>query len=247
MRRFYILPDQVKNETAYISGREAHHIRVVLRMTAGDKAVLFDGTGNEYDTRIKSIQPNRVFFNITGTRQTSAEPRIQVTVAQALLKKRKMDGIIRQLTEIGITQFIPFVSRRSISKPSETKKETKHKRWETIAIEAVKQCRRARPPKVWPVVTFDDMMNITDNPQVRVVLWENASDPLANRLAEMSLNGLSDLILVLGPEGGFSEAEIATAKKNGFLTASLGPRILRAETAALTATVITMNQLGELS
>lgn len=244
MRRFHILPGQINNETAHIKGTEAHHIRVVLRMAAGEKVILFDGTGNEYDARIQSIQPNSVFFHITGTRTTTAEPQTQVTVAQALLKKKKMDGIIRQLTEIGIAQFIPFISKRSIPNPSGNKMATTRNRWKTIAIEAVKQCRRSRPPKLWPITPFDDLMKTSDK---GIILWENATEPLAGQLAEASINGLLNLTLVLGPEGGFSEAEIEKARRNGFITASLGPRILRAETAALAATVIAMNQLGEMS
>ena len=246
-RRFYILPDHVKNETAHISGREAHHIRVVLRMVAGDQVVLFDGIGNEYNARIRSIQPNRVYFDIIGTLQSTAEPRCRVTIAQALLKKKKMDGLIRQLTEIGIARFVPFVSRRSVPKPAASKMVTKRNRWETIAIEAVKQCRRGRPPKVGPLVSFDDLVNAIDHPNVRIILWENATKPLADCLNEKTLDGISEVLLTLGPEGGFSKSEIESAEENGFLIASLGPRILRAETAALTASVIAMHQLGELS
>lgn len=246
MRRFFIDPDRIKASEFYLSGREARHLRVVLRMSAGDRVILFDGTGTEYAARIASVHSDRVMFEILETYSSPTEPQIKLTIAQALLKKRKMDGIIRQLTEIGIHHWRPFISPRSIPRPIEKKRLTQTKRWETIAIEAVKQCRRSSPPTISPPVAFDDILTASRDHSTRVILWEKGTVPLVSRLPEPPFNEKMSMILMLGPEGGFSQSEVESAEKAGFATATLGPRILRAETAALTATILAMHHSGGL-
>lgn len=246
MRRFYIHPDLVETSDIYLSGPEARHLRTVLRLSVGDKVVLFDGTDNEYDARIVCFKPGRVDLQITGTRLSSTEPQVKLTIAQALLKKRKMDGLIRQLTELGIHHWRPFVARRSIPRPTQAKSLAQMARWKTIAIEAVKQCRRGSPPIISSPVTFGDILNASKDDTVKVILWEKATEPLINRLPAPPFPDNQPVLLMLGPEGGFSEAEIEAAKIEGFVTASLGPRILRAETAALTACVLVLHHLNNL-
>jgi len=246
VRRFYIHPDRVETSDIYLSGREARHLRAVLRLSVGDKVILFDGTDKEYDAHIISFKPDRVDLHITGARSSSAEPHLKLTIAQALLKKRKMDVLVRQLTELGIHHWQPFIARRSIPRPTQAKNLAQTGRWKTIALEAVKQCRRGSPPIISSPVTFDDILAASKDDTVKVILWEKATEPLINRLPSPPLPDNQRILLMLGPEGGFSEAEIESAKTEGFVTASLGPRILRAETAALTACVLVLHHLGEL-
>ena len=246
MRRFYIYPDRVERSDIYLSGPEARHLRTVLRLSVGEKVVLFDGTDNEYDARIVSFKSGRVDLRITATRSSSTEPQVKLTIAQALLKKRKMDGLVRQLTELGIHHWRPFIARRSIPRPTQAKNLAQTARWKTIATEAVKQCRRGSPPIISHPISFDDILVASKDDTVKVVLWERATEPLINRLPAPPLPGNQQILLMLGPEGGFSEAEIKAAKIEGFVTASLGPRILRAETAALTACVLVLHHLNDL-
>ena len=246
MRRFYIQPSQVPAATPYLSGREARHLKTVLRLRPKDRIVLFDGTGNEYSACIMSFTADRVNLQITGTLKTSTEPRIQLTVAQALLKGRKMDTIIRQLTEIGIYRWQPFVADRSISRPRHGKMRSQTARWEKIAREAVKQCGRSRPPAVFPPVSFNDLLTGSTDDEIRLILWEKATVPLTRCLPPPPLADAQPVLLILGPEGGFTTAEIEAAQTRGAQVASLGRRILRAETATLTASVLTLHHLGEL-
>jgi len=250
MRRFYIDPDRVRASDVHLSGAEARHLQTILRLAVGDGVILFDGTDNEYDARIISLKPGRVDLQIIGTRKSSAEPRVQLTIAQALLKKRKMDTLVRQLTELGIHHWQPFIAHRSIRRLTQAKNRAQTDRWKTIATEAVKQCRRGSPPAISPVASFDDILNASEDSAIKVIFWEDATEPLVNRLVSLipgpPLPDNQQIVLVLGPEGGFSKAEIEVAEDNGFVTASLGPRILRAETAALTASVIVLHHLGEL-
>ncbi len=208
--------------------------------------MLFDSTGNEYDARIVSFTPNRVNLHIIDTRKTSAEPLVKLTIAQALLKGRKMDGIIRQLTEIGIHRWQPFIADRSISRPNNKKMLVQTTRWEKIAKEAVKQCRRSRPPIVSSPVRFSDTLDCAKKYKTKLILWEKATEPLAHCLLGKPLAYNQQVFLILGPEGGFTEAEIGAAKDSGLDVVSLGPRILRAETATLASSVIVLHCLGEL-
>lgn len=246
MRRFYIHPDRVESSDIFLSGPEARHLRMVLRLSVGDKVILFDGTDTEYDARIVSFKPGRVDLQITGVRLSPAEPDVKLTIAQALLKKRKMDGLVRQLTELGIHHWRPFIARRSISRPTKAKSLVQVKRWKSIAVEAVKQCRRGSPPIISSPVAFDDVLGASEDDTVKVILWEKATEPLKNRLPSPPLADNQQILLMLGPEGGFSETEIEAAKTKGFVTGSLGPRILRAETASLTACVLVLHHLGDL-
>lgn len=157
-----------------------------------------------------------------------------------------MDGIIRQLTEIGIHRWQPFIADRSISRPNNKKSLAQTTRWKKIAHEAVKQCRRSRPPIISSSVSFSDALDCSKDYTVKLILWEKATEPLAHRLPRKPLADNQRVLLMLGPEGGFTEDEIEAAKTKGLAAVSLGPRILRAETAALTAGVLVLHYLDEL-
>ncbi len=217
-----------------------------MRLSPGDKVILFDGTGNEYGARVISISSDRVDLEVTTTRQATGEPGVRLTVAQALLKNRKMDGLIRQLTELGIHHWQPFFSNRAIPRPTPAKAEVQTRRWETIAREAVKQCRRGRPPMVSAPVSFEEILTASENETIRLIFWENAIEPLSTNLPGPPFSVDQKVLIAIGPEGGFSKTEIEAAQVAGFTTVSLGPRILRAETAALTACalVLHLNELG---
>jgi 16S rRNA (uracil1498-N3)-methyltransferase len=190
-----------------------------------------------------SFAPNRVNLHITGTRKTSSEPHVKLTIAQALLKGQKMDGLIRQLTEIGIHHWQPFIADRSISRPNTKKGIVQTTRWKKIAIEAVKQCRRAHAPLISSPVHFSDALDHTDAYSIKLILWEKATEPLSHHLPKTPLTGIKKVFLMLGPEGGFTEAEIEAASTQGLAAVSLGPRVLRAETATLTASVLIIHHL----
>jgi 16S rRNA (uracil1498-N3)-methyltransferase len=166
-------------------------------------------------------------------------------VAQALLKDQKMDFLLRQLTELGITRWLPFISERSVPQPDERRQASRAARWARIAREAVKQCRRGRIPELSPVGRFDDVLREAAHFDTRILFWEGACHALP-MLADSDPGGPRRILVIVGPEGGFSDEEAVSAEQAGVRLATLGPRILRAETATIAACTLAQHLYGDL-
>lgn len=244
MRYFYINPDQLASPCPLITGAEAGHIRLVLRLKPGDIIALADGAGFHYKAQILQITAEGVALKILEKFLAASESPVRISIAQALLKDRKMEDLIRPLSEIGIHRWIPFVAHRSVPRP-EAKRTERSARWEKIAREALKQCRRGRILKIDPVVSFDQALELGKSCDLRIVFWENASEKLDPEKRNCG-KPIRSIFAMLGPEGGFTEDEIQKAKTSGCLCVSLGPRILRAETATLAASSILQHLFGDL-
>ncbi len=246
MRRFFIEQTKITSTKIFITGSDAAHIKKVLRMKSGDRIGLFDGRGFEYEARIENLLAGSVEVSITKRFLSASESPVQIIVAQALLKDKKMDILARQLTEIGITKLIPFTSIRSVPRPDKKRLSERRKRWEKIAIEALKQCRRGHVTEIGETITFNDVIKIDDECDLKIVFWENESKPISDAVQQVHDRHYRKILAVLGPEGGFTEKEIEDARACGFVTASLGPRILRAETAAVAACTILQYLFGDM-
>ncbi|MDL1983091.1 MAG: 16S rRNA (uracil(1498)-N(3))-methyltransferase [Deltaproteobacteria bacterium] len=246
MRRFFIEQTKITSTKIFITGSDAAHIKKVLRMKSGDRIGLFDGRGFEYEARIENLLAESVEVSITKRFLSASESPVQIIVAQALLKDKKMDILARQLTEIGITKLIPFTSIRSVPRPDKKRLSERRKRWEKIAIEALKQCRRGHVTEIGETITFNDVIKIDDECDLKIVFWENESKPISNAVQQVHDRHYRKILAVLGPEGGFTEKEIEDARACGFVTASLGPRILRAETATVAACTILQYLFGDM-
>ena len=246
MRRFFIEKSKITCPIISITGSDAAHIKKVLRMKSGDRIGLFDGRGFEYEARIENLLAGSVEVSITKRFLSASESPVQIIVAQALLKDKKMDILARQLTEIGMARLIPFTSIRSVPRPDKKRLSARRKRWEKIAIEALKQCRRGHVTEIGETITFNDIIKIDDECDLKIVFWENESKPISDAVQQVHDWHYRKILAVLGPEGGFSEKEIEDARACGFVTASLGPRILRAETAAVAACTILQYLFGDM-
>jgi 16S rRNA (uracil1498-N3)-methyltransferase len=246
MRRFFIPPEQVRGATAVLTGSEAHQIRTVLRMKTGESLQLFDRSGFEYDAVIERIESDAIRLQVVHRSRGKFHPALRLGVAQAMLKEKKMDKLLRQLCELGMTHWMPFVSRRSVSRPAGNRLDQRRERWEKIALAAMKQCRRSDPIDVAPPMAFQKVLKQAGGFKMRILFWEEQAgcfDP--DRIFQGGRSPESVMIL-LGPEGGLTAAEVAAARDAGFVTAGLGPRILRAETAALAAGVLMQYLFGDL-
>ena len=243
MRRFFIKQSKITSTKIFITGSDAAHIKKVLRMEPGDRIWLFDGRGFEYEAMIENLLAGSIEVSITKRFLSASESPVQIIVAQALLKDKKMDILARQLTEIGITKLIPFTAIRSVSRPDKKRLSARRKRWKKIAIEALKQCGRGHVTEIGETITFNDAIKIDDGCDLKIVFWENESKPISDAIQHRHYR---KILAVLGPEGGFSEKEIEDARVCGFVTASLGPRILRAETAAIAACTILQYLFGDM-
>ena len=246
MRYFFINSSDLAGSKAVVKGSDAHHIKNVLRLKVGDRIGLFDGTGLNYETRIVTLLPKSVEVSVICSFFSASESSIQITVAQALLKDRKMDLLIRQLTELGITKWIPFMAKRSVPRPDKKRLVTRAERWQKIAKEAVKQCKRCYPPEIITAVSFEEVLNLGKDSDLKIVFWEEESKPVNQDLSVSNVKPVEKIFILLGPEGGFTLKEVETARESGFITAALGPRILRSETATVAACTLLQYLFGDM-
>ncbi|MDA3895354.1 MAG: 16S rRNA (uracil(1498)-N(3))-methyltransferase [Desulfobacteraceae bacterium] len=245
MKRFFIAPSEIIKASPVIDGPDAHHISTVFRLKPSDHIILIDGSGTEYEAEITHVSKKKITVTIVRNNTPATEPLIKLLIGQGYLKDKKMDMLVRHLTELGITQWLPVLSEYSVPKPDIKKIDSKMQRWDAIAKEAVKQCRRTRVPEILSPVTFQQAVEENFGADLKIIFYENETEPLAKTILLMKEKP-SNIIALLGPEGGFSNKEVELAKSNGFIIASLGPRILRAETASLSACTIIQHLFGDM-
>ncbi len=238
MRRFYINPGNINETRAILTGPESHHLRVVLRLEAGEKIELFDGTGAIYQAVIRDIDKKEVLLQ-TISKQMAEECGPSVHFAQALLKGKKMDFLIQKATELGIEAIHPFTSLHCAVQPSYDKT----KRWEKISIEACKQCGRPKPLSCYPVCDLSQVLKKGKSHDTKLIFWEKEKAALDLVLQ----TSVQSIFMLIGPEGGFSDGEVESALRQNFQPVSLGRRILRAETAAFCAMSIVQYLLGNFT
>ena len=245
MRRFFIDSASIRARTAALTGPDVRHIRTVLRLGPGDEINLFDGEGLEYRARIIDSTPRTITLSILKKHSAVSESHLEITLGQAFLKARKMDRIVRQLTELGASSFIPFVAERSVPRPRPGRLAERRRRWQTIAREALKQCGRSKAPHVGPVISFQDLMSLEQPYDLKIIFHHSQSGTKSKPSLE-SAGHVRKLLALIGPEGGFTDKEVKLALDCGFVPMSLGPRTLKADTAAVAAGAILQHVLGDL-
>jgi 16S rRNA (uracil1498-N3)-methyltransferase len=228
--RFY-QPDLA---SGHLSPEESHHAVHVLRLREGDSAAVFDGRGTEIRVRLKSVEPDHVSFETLSTAKISRPP-CRIRFGQALIKTTGMELLIQKLTELGVTEIWPIASERSVSKPDGEKRVSS--RWQSIALAACKQSGQNWLPKIPGAAPLDTFLAAPDPapPIARIMgSLQPEARPLSTLVAEAKHQGAASAFDVLiGPEGDFSPAEIGRARSAGFRPASLGPLVLRSETASI--------------
>jgi len=245
LRRFFVPRGDFKDQKVYIKDSDAHHLTQVLRLKEGEKVIVFDGTGVEYQIIINSIASGLVVGEIQGVTSSVRDSRINVTLVQGIPKGDKMELIIQKCTELGIAKIIPVLTQRTVVKLDDEKRERRRDRWQKIAQEASKQCKRATVPQIGEISTWDKYLNQIDNNEAILVLWENETTGSIKSYLQENKD-ISQLTMVIGPEGGLAQPEVEKLLAMGAQTVSLGPRILRTETAGLAALVMVLYELGDL-
>jgi 16S rRNA (uracil1498-N3)-methyltransferase len=246
MRRFFIEPAALQKPVVAIEGSEVRHIKNVLRLKPGDQIRVFDGEGFEYDASIQRFFTDRVEIKIRRKFPGGKESPVQIAVAQALLKEKKMDRLLRHLCELGMTQWVPFICGRSVSKPGQKRLSARVQRWTKIVKESCKQCQRSKLPDIIKTLTFEDVLDYGSACDLKIVFYENESATLKSLMAPNPPAIPRKILLILGPEGGFSDQEIENARSAGCVVAGLGSRILRAETAAIAACTLMQFLYGDI-
>ncbi|MDD2497638.1 MAG: 16S rRNA (uracil(1498)-N(3))-methyltransferase [Desulfitobacteriaceae bacterium] len=245
MARFFVESDQVENGIITIAGTDVHHIGKVLRLKAGDLVEVADGIGNVYQAELQSVSVTSAVFKILSTQLSRSEPEVEVYLLQGLPKGEKFDFIIQKCTEIGIKKIIPITTERSIVKLTPEKGEKRLKRWQRIASEAAKQSGRGSVPEVYPVMEMGQAIEMLPPGTVIIMPWEGEREISLKKVLTNVKPG-SSVALVIGPEGGFAQEEVVSAQKAGAQVVSLGPRILRTETAGMVTLAIVLYELGDL-
>ena len=238
MRRFFVSPDQIQGSRIALTGNEVHHLRSVLRLRSGQVVEFFDGCGTVYQSEITTIQSNLIEGTIVGQYDARSDEPFPLTLAQVVLKGKKMDVVVQKATELGVNTLIPVISRYCEGR---TKSAGRIARWRRIVIEACKQSGRAMPMQIAPVTPLD-ALSVADY-RYRFCCWEKERQSL---LLPTHLGVSGAILLLIGPEGGFHKREIEWVRGNNFRIITLGPHILRAETAAL-AGVSIVKYVGSLA
>ncbi|MBI5584335.1 MAG: 16S rRNA (uracil(1498)-N(3))-methyltransferase [Deltaproteobacteria bacterium] len=245
LRRFYLLPEQKNQPESFLEGDEARHILKVLRLGAGDPVVLFDGTGWEGLARIARVEGGKIYLSIREQRFLPKDSLLKIRLAVPLIRPQPLEWILQKGTELGVFAFIPYYSTYSGPKAFRQDGGEKRSRWERIIAAAGKQCGRNRLPILENPVSLDRVLE-SEGTGLRIIPYEEETAYTFRNLADNTPK-VEEVLACIGPEGGFSPDEIKQAREKKFLPLSLGPRVLRSETAALALVTLLQFTWGDLS
>ena len=226
-----------------LRGDHARYIGRVLRLRPDDALTVFDGKGNEFLVTIRSICKNVVETTVIESLDRSSESPLNVTLIQGVARGNRMDFAIQKATELGVTRVVPVLTDYSVIKIDSNRAEKKQAHWESVAASACEQCGRNVLPVIdTPTALVNVLANYHGKLSKRILLKPGAT----RTLKSLKIDG-KDVTLLVGPEGGFSDLEYENAEVAGFVSVGFGPRILRTETAALTALAALQSLYGDLS
>lgn len=230
--RFFISPDQVRDPYIAVIDEDVRHIRTVLRKQPGELLTLLDGQGKEYTVRITALEKAEIITEIVD-RKVRHPSAPGIVLGQGIAKSDKMDWIVQKATELGVSAIVPLVTERTIVKVRDEEKRVS--RWQKICREAAMQSDRPDIPTVEAIRSFGDFLRTPHSALGTLLLmpWEEGTEPVKNVLRQHA--DAKHIVVLIGPEGGFSQAEATAATARDFHLVSLGPNILRTETAALAA------------
>jgi len=249
MPRIFHRPDEGRKqlaagETVTLPEPEAKRLHRVLRLCAGDTLTIFDGK-SEFSAVIRSISPKSAEIELTEKTETHTEPPVRILLGQGLPKGEKLEWALQKSTELGVSGFVPVVLGRSVRTPRPGSETKSLERMRTIAAEAAAQSGRISPPEVHGFTDLEGFMDISRGADLKIVPYESESTRgMADALSGAS--GVKSVAVLVGPEGGLTEEEVARLTDNGFVAVRLGPRILRTETAGITAVALVQYVLGDL-
>jgi len=244
MKRFLVEAIKPSMDRLTITGREARYINKVLRMKKGQELIIMDGKGRSFACAIETVSYQAVTVRIKGPLAPQLPSSIKITLCQALIKAQAMDYIIQKATELRVHAIRLFFSERTVIKIEPARATTKMRRWREIMKSACRQCNRPDLPNLEPPVPFEQILeSAPNNDTLKILLWEDEQN-LGLKAIFSRISAPPNIWAVVGPEGGFSPDEIDAARKSGFQTVSLGNRILRADTAALSLLSIIQHEWG---
>ena len=245
MARFFLPKERIQGQRGTIVGDELAHLRKVLRLEPGDRFIVFDDTGWEHEAVVRSFSAHRGDIDILRSYQAERESALQITLALGLTKGEKMDFVVEKATELGVLNIVPFISTYTVPRLDDRKVEARTERWKKIAVSAAKQSGRTHLPKVYTLCEFREFVRQPWDDMLKVLFWEREGQQTLKQVHDRQPDARA-VLLVIGSEGGFSAEEADLAQRHGFTSVQLGPRILRAETAAVAALSLVQFLWGDL-
>lgn len=246
MDRFFVEKKNVnlENNTCIIEGEDVKHISKVLRCRVGEELEICDNDNNEYICEITNIDKSQVNLNVLKRVDIKRESDLKIKVYQGLPKGPKMEMILQKLTEVGVDEIILVQTKRTVVKVDDKKEDKKIERWERIIYEAAKQSKRGKIPKLRGVLSFKEALADMKENDFNIAPYENEK----TKTIKQAIKGkyINNIGIFVGPEGGFEDTEINAIEEIGGQSVSLGPRILRTETASLVASSIVLYELSDL-
>ena len=242
MRRFTLPPERVVDGRVTFDADESRHLTRVLRLRPGDTVVATDGAGRDYTVRLERVGEAATGIVLAAERGTPESP-LAITLVQGIPKGDKMEAIVRAATELGVTRVRPALCERTIVRLEPSRWRERARRWQRVAREAAKQCGRAVIPEVETPRALAECL-ADERPDLALCFWEAGGAPMAEALRDAARP--RSALVVVGPEGGLSASEVDAARAGGLTIVSLGPRILRTETAGPAVIAVLQARFGDL-
>ncbi len=251
MTRIFLVDEQISDDEATIRGSDAHHLLNVLRMNPGDRFTIVDERGAEREATITDVSADVLTVDLGPPRQPDIEPSVHLDLYHGLPRASRYETSLRMCTELGVNGFVPVLSARSVIRLDEDAAQRKRERWQRIVEEAGKQCGRTSIPQVAAPMAWSEALSSfeeSDVPGVMPAAGLAGSEALSlgQQASVLADEGIERLALFIGPESGFDLAEESAARDAGVALVTMGPRILRTETAAVVAAAVCLDRLGDL-
>jgi len=247
MKRFFVSASSIKGDQVRLGPDQAHQICHVLRLKKLDQIVVLDNQGSEYDVVLQTLGRQELVGRIVASRAALGEPEVQVCVYQSLLSRDKFEWVLQKCTEIGVSRFVPVVTRRSIVQKTQAMKPEREQRWGRILTEAAEQCGRGRIPRLEHPVKFAGCLAEVKSQDLCLIASTSASKTgLRQVMAPRAQGQVRSVGVFIGPEGGFHPDELTSARAAGVHDFGLGKRTLRTETAALVVSALVLYELNQL-
>lgn len=245
MHRFYVEDKNIANDSIIIDSDDVNHISKVLRLRVDDEIIVCDGKCNEYMCSIESIEKKQVLCKILSQYSNKVESPVEITLFQGLPKAQKMDLIIQKSVEIGVACIQPVITKRVVVKVEYRDITNKLDRWRRISMEAAKQSGRGIIPKILEPIDFDEAVKRLKAMDIAVMPYEKEE---ARGLKEVlaTTEGVTSAGIFIGPEGGFEDSEVKACREDSIIPVSLGPRILRTETAGFVTAAMIQYEIGDM-
>ena len=245
MSIFYVKNNQINEDSAIIKGEDVKHIRDVLRYNLGDSIDICDETGTRYITTIAGFEQNKINLKINEISNYTTEPSINVTLYQGLPKGDKLELVIQKCTELGVSKIVPTITDRVVVKLDDKNTEKKLERWNKIALEAGKQSGRQKIPVVENPIKLKNMIENISKYDIVILPYECEKLVTIKSVLRHIDKNCKNIAIIIGPEGGFSEEEIKLLDLENVRRVTLGPRILRTETAGLATLTMVLYELQD--